>query len=410
MRHRAVTARRLTVVCVLALVGAACGSDRHPSAASPRASATSTLAARMVTPRHVSRSASKASVCPMIAADIRVRAGVTSLASGDGALWVSGFGVVSRLDPISGRLVAEIGAPGSDDYSQIAVGRRAVWVTSTGRGVVYRIDPSSDRVTAAIHLGKPAGGIAVGGGRVWVTLDLPGRGRLIAIDPRTNHVSGRPVSVGPGPGQVVYGQHAVWVQNTSPASVMRINPASGQVTTVIGAVPLSPGSPGPGAIAVGYGSLWSVANGTLTRVAPSSGHAIASIAVPRAVAIALGHREVWVLSYPRSSSPTVFEPIRHTSGVWEIDPHKGRIIGNQIRLHAIQPIAITTTHDSLWVANFSGSVTRFRLVACHAQSRRGRRGRGRSNPSSPAHQTRLAAGLQTGCRIRPPGYACAPRG
>jgi streptogramin lyase len=365
MRRRAATARRpLTVVSVLALVAAACGSGTHPSRPSTRISATSGLAAGMIPPRQVSRSTSRRSVCLVMASDIKIAAGVTSLASGDGALWVTGFGVVSRLDATSGRLIAELRTPGSDDYSQIAVGERAVWVTSTARGVVYRIDPVTDRVTT-IHLDEPAAGIAVGGGRVWVTVDLPGPGRLIVINPRTNRVTGRPIMVGPGPGQVVYGQRAVWVQNTSPASVMRINPASGQAKTVIDTVPLSPGSPGPGAIAIGNGSLWSVASGALTRLAPTSGHAIANIAIARGVAIALGDREVWVVSYPRSSSPTLFEPITHTAAVREIDPHSDRIIGTSVRLNALQPIAITTTHNSLWVANFSGTVTRFRLVACH---------------------------------------------
>jgi streptogramin lyase len=309
----------------------------------------------------------------VIASDIKVAAGVTSLASGDGALWVSGFGEVSRLDPTSSRLIAAIRTPGSDGHSQIAVGERAVWVTSTARGVVYRIDPVAGRVTATIDLDAPAAGIAVGGGRVWVVLDLPGPGRLIAIDPRINRVIGRPIIVGPGPGLVVYGEHAVWVQNTSPASVMRINPASGQVKTVVDTGRTSPGSPGPGAIAVGYGSLWSLANGTLTRLGPGSGHAIASIAVPRGVAIALGQREVWVVSYPRSSSATLFEPIRHTADLREIDPHNNRIIGKPIQLNALQPIAITTTHNNLWVANFSSTITRFRLLACHAHSHRARR-------------------------------------
>ncbi len=370
-RHPAPARFALTVVSVLALVEAACGSDNYPSRPSTRTSATGGLAAGTIPPRHVSGSASTRSVCRVIASDLKVAAGVTSLASGDGALWVSGFGVVSRLDPTSGRLIAAIRTPGSDDHSQIAVGKREAWVTSTARGIVYRIDPVTDRVTATIRLNRPAAGIAVGGGRVWVALDLPGPGRLIAINPRTNRVTGRPIILGPGPGQVVYGQRAVWVQNTSPASVMRINPVSGQVETVIDTGPMSPGS--PGAIAVGYGSLWSLANGTLTRLGPGNGHAIARIAVPRGVAIALGEREVWVLSYPRSSSATLFEPIRHTAAVREIDPHSDRIIGKPIQLNALQPIAITTTHYNLWVANFSGTITRFHLLACHTHSHRARR-------------------------------------
>jgi hypothetical protein len=177
----------------------------------------------------------------------------------------------------------------SGELGRIAAGSRAVWITSAARRVVYRIDPSTDRVIAAIHLDGPSTAVAVGGGRVWVTIALPGPGRLIAIDPRTNRVIVRPIIVGPRPGQVVYGRHAVWVQNTSPASVMRIDPASARVKTVI----------------------------------------------------ALGDREVWVLSYPRSRPPAHFEPIRHTASVWEIDPRTDRIIGKPIRLGALQPIAIS---------------------------------------------------------------------
>ena len=330
-------------------------------------------ARRMIPPRHIPPAASQPPVCAGIASEVKVAAGVTSLTSGDGALWVSGFGSVSRLDPASDRLIAAIRAPGSDEYSRVAVGEGSVWVTSTSRGVVYRIDPSTDRVTATIHTGGPAQGIAVGGGRIWVTLVLPGPGKLIAIDPRSNHVSGPPITVGPGPGQVVYGQHAVWVQNTSPASVMRINPESGQITTVIGTATLSPGSPGPGAIAVGYRSLWSVANGALTRLAPGGGRTIARIAIPRAVGIVLAEGEVWVLSYPRSSSPTLFEPIKHTAGVWAIDPHTDRTVRQPIRLHALQPIAFTTSEHGLWVADFPSTLTRFRLASCHGHRRPARR-------------------------------------
>lgn len=351
--------------------------------------------------------AARPSACPRMEAPIKVAAGVTSLASGDGSLWVPGFGAVSRVDPASGRVIAKIRTPGSDDYSQIAIGQHGVWVTSTGRGVVYRIAPSSDRVTATIHLRGPAQGVAVGGGRIWVTVDLSGPGRLVAIDPRTDRVNGPAVKVGPGPGEVVYGQHAVWVQNTSPASVMRINPTSRRVKTVIGTAPVSPGSPSAGAIAVGDGSLWSVAHGILTRRAPSSGHVIASIAVPRGVAITLGDHEVWVLSYPRSRSSALFEPIRHTAAVREIDPHTDRAIGAPIRLLARQPVALTVTHHSLWIANYSDTITRVRLVACRTQSTRARRAaRSTSGAALPHAGAVHRRGVARNGRRRP----CLPAG
>jgi hypothetical protein len=49
-----------------------------------------------------------------------------------------------------------------------------------------------------------------------VTEARQGTGRLVAIDRRTDRAAGPPIPVGPGPGQVVYALHAVWVQNTSP--------------------------------------------------------------------------------------------------------------------------------------------------------------------------------------------------
>jgi hypothetical protein len=55
------------------------------------------------------------------------------------------------------------------------------------------------------------------------------------------------------------------------------------MTTVIGTTPVAPGSPGPGTIAVGYGSLWSLANGSLTKVDPVSEHVRSDVPIPRGV-------------------------------------------------------------------------------------------------------------------------------
>ncbi|MGI8712624.1 MAG: hypothetical protein ACR2NR_05445 [Solirubrobacteraceae bacterium] len=304
-----------------------------------------------------------------------VASGAVALATGYGSVWVSGFGAVSRLQPVGGRVVARIRTPATGDYSQLAVGDRSVWVTSTARGVVYRIDPSTNRVIATVHVGGPVQGIAVGSGRVWVTLPLQGPGQLIAIDPRDDRVTGQPIEVGPGPGQVVYGLQAVWVQNTSPSSVMRADPTSRRATTVIGTAPVAPGSPVAGAIAVGHGSLWSAANGSLTRVGPVLGRVRSGVPIPRGVALALGSDRVWVLAYPRSSSPGLFYPIKGTAALWEIDPASGRVAGSPVLLGAKQPIAIAAGPHALWIANYNSSmVTRMRLLVRPGQNRRGCRG------------------------------------
>jgi len=360
------------VVCALALTAAAtgCGSGGRPSGPSGKsvaapATTTTPPAARAAKPA-ASAPAARARGCDVrsvAGGRTHLASGAIALATGYGSLWVSGFDAVSRLEPAGGQVVARIRTPGTGDYSGVAVGDRSVWVTSTSRGVVYRINPSTDRVIATVRLGGPVTGVAVGAGRVWVTLALPGAGQVIAIDPHDDRVTRPPIEVGPGPGQVVYRLHAIWVQNTSPSSVIRVNPASGRVTTLIATTPVAPGSPVAGTIAVGYGSLWSAFNGSLTQVDPVSGRVRSSVPIPRGVAVALGDGRVWVLAYTRSSSTTLFDPIKNTAALWEVDPASGRVTGRPIRLGATQPIAIAAGRHALWIADYASStVTRIRLV------------------------------------------------
>jgi hypothetical protein len=361
---RSRTRSAAAVVSALALAGVGCGSGVHtsgPHRALVAASATTTAAAR-----------AQAALARGRGCDVRavpdgsthVASGAVATAAGSGSVWVAGFDAISRLDPAGGRVVARIRTPGTGDYSQLAVGGRSVWATSSSaRGVVYRIDPRRDRVIATVKLGGPVQGIAVGSGRVWVTRPLHGPGQLIAIDPSKNRVTRPPIEVGPGPAQVVYALHAVWVQNTSPSSVMRVDPAGGRVTTVIATTPIAPGSPGPGTIAVGYGWLWSLANGSLSRVDPVSAHVRSRVPIPRGTAVAFGDGRVWVLAYPRSSSTTLFYPINGTAALWDVDADSGRVTGRPIRLGAKQPIAIAAARRAVWIADYdSSAVTRIRLI------------------------------------------------
>lgn len=298
---------------------------------------------------------------PVRSASIHLRSGVVDLAVGDGALWVSGFGVVDRIDPASERVVARIRTPRTEDYSHVAAGLGSVWVTGDG-GVVYRIDPRADQVVVVVHLAGSVQGIAVGAGRVWVARIRQGPGELLRINPVTDRVAGAPVKVGRGPVHVIYGLHAIWVQNTSPSSVMRVDPATGHVATISEA---DVGSPGfsAGAIATGYGSLWSAYGGALKRLNPETGAILASIPIPRAEAIAIGGGEVWVLSAPRSRSRTLFYPIKGTAALWEVNPRTNRIVGKPVKLNALQPTALAATAHNVWVADYnSRTVTQFQLV------------------------------------------------
>jgi hypothetical protein len=304
---------------------------------------------------------------------IRLSSGAGDLAAGDGAVWVSGFRAVTRLDAAAGRVVATISTPAVGDGGQIAVGDGSIWATAGlspgGRGTVYRIDPQTNRVIDTIRIGDgPAFGVAVGAGGVWVSAPTPvnGRGVVVEINASTNRVTGRPIKVGPGPINLNYGEHTVWVENTSPPSAMRIDPVTRSVSSapVVEAL----GEPAQGDLVAGYGSLWEAANDSLTRFDARTGTVLASATILRAYAVAIGAGEVWVLVAPRSSSPdpTLSHAITRTAALWELDPSDNRVVGTPLRLGAADPTAITVTADDVWVADDGQTVIRIPLIRCRA--------------------------------------------
>lgn len=276
---------------------------------------------------------------------IRIPSGAVDVAVGRGAVWVSGFGTMRRLDPETGHVVATVKTPGTEDYSQIAVGAGAVWVTAD-RGRLERIDPDSNRVVATVMVGGSILGVEAGGGYVWVTRPMEGVGELVRVDPATNRVSGTPINVGPGPTAVVYAFGALWVTNTSPASVVRVDPStrSVQVTRL------------EGRIAAGYGSLWVASDDSVVRADPKTGRPTATIGISHAQAVAIGQHRVWLLA---SSSPTPSNPAKRTGAIWEIDPASNHIVGKPVRLEALQPIALAVGAGAVWVADYdSGTISR----------------------------------------------------
>jgi streptogramin lyase len=289
---------------------------------------------------------------------IHIPSGAVDVAVGEGAVWVSGFRRMTRFDPNTGRVAATVDTPGTEDYSQIAVGLGAVWVTADG-GRLYRIDPTTNRVVATIRVGGSIQGVETAGGYVWVTRPAEGVGELIRVDPATNRVTGAPIEVGPGPVAAVYAFGALWVTNSSSQAVVRVDPSTGKVNT----------TGFNGRVAAGVGFLWAAWEDTVVRVDPKSGRPTATSRVPRAQAVAVGHGRVWVLASPKSSSPTLFYPVKHTAQLWQIDPMNNHIVGRPLRMDALQPIALAVGGRAVWVADYnSGTITRFDLVPCARSS------------------------------------------
>lgn len=103
----------------------------------------------------------------------------TGLAIGGGSVWVAAsapsgsHAAVWRLDPVTARVTQTttlgevVGVPPT---LEIAFGEGALWVASYDAGTVTRLDPVTGNIVATIQIGRHPSGIAVGAGRVWVTV------------------------------------------------------------------------------------------------------------------------------------------------------------------------------------------------------------------------------------------------
>jgi YVTN family beta-propeller protein len=103
----------------------------------------------------------------------------TALAIGGDSIWVAAqeaygsHAAVWRFDPITARVIQTttlgkiVGFPPT---LEIAFGEGALWVASYDAGTVTRLDPVTGNVVATIRIGGHPSGIAVGANRVWVTV------------------------------------------------------------------------------------------------------------------------------------------------------------------------------------------------------------------------------------------------
>jgi len=175
--------------------------------------------------------------------------------------------------------------------------------------------------------------IAVAYGRVWVAEPRQGPGIVLRLDPRTNRVTGPPIRVGTGPGPIVAGFGAVWVNNwNGEGSVSRVDPASGAVTRTLVNTPQID--------AVGAGSLWGTATyGGIQRVNPATGQVTATIGLPDAV------RVIFFWAGWAWAEDTHGRIIR-------IDPASNRVAARVVPA-GTSPSSIAVGPNGLWLANYT---------------------------------------------------------
>jgi YVTN family beta-propeller protein len=215
---------------------------------------------------------------------ITVGSSPSGIAVGAGAVWVANHadGTVSRIDPETNTVIDTIAV--GNGPTAVAFGEGSLWVTNSSDRTVSRIDPASGRDPRTIRTDAVGRGLAVGGGSVWVT-DESSRS-VVRIDPETNR-TGETIGVGNGPTGIAFGERAVWVTNSLDGTVSRIDAETARVTATLAV------GDGPGAVAVDRDAVWVSAEfgQRLARIDPDA-------ADPKVVdEIAIGNRPKGVVVF-----------------------------------------------------------------------------------------------------------------
>src|SRR5688500_8349894 len=155
-------------------------------------------------------------------------------------------GVLSRIDPATDRLVAEIPVPPGSSVCVLGEDG-AVWVVSTDKSVVVRVDPKSNLVTDQVEVGPNPRFTTVGGGSIW-TLNQ-GDGSVSRVDVKTKKlITDIQLGVPGGGGEIAYGEGYVWV-TVFEIPITQIDPNNNKVVKQWFGL-------GGDAVRVGHGSVW----------------------------------------------------------------------------------------------------------------------------------------------------------
>jgi len=148
-----------------------------------------------------------------------------AIALGAAAIWISELNTVSRIDTATNVVTgtAQIGALDTSSTS-VAVGEGSVWVAKSDAGQVWRVDPGSTTAAGSTSVGAGIAQVAAGEGGVWVT--RPQAGSVVRIDSATGRVV-RSIRVGSGAFGVTTGAGLVWA-TTVRLGAYRGLPGSGE--------------------------------------------------------------------------------------------------------------------------------------------------------------------------------------
>jgi virginiamycin B lyase len=260
-----------------------------------------------------------------VAASIALPESVSSLAAGEGVVWVASLnGNVFRVDPRANAVTATVqGAPNQEYAPWIAAGGGALWISNFTDSTVWRVDAATGVHTATIHVSPAPEGIGVTAGGVWVaTHHGDPTGSLTRIDPATNTVSAR-VAAGRaqdccGPQGLAATDTSVWSTVPNLNAIVRVDTASRTLSATI------PANPACGSVAADADAVWAVSAcnvGNVYRIDPATNKIVATIKVSGGAGdVVIGQGAIWVLTH-------TLDPNSGAGALVRIDPATNRIVG-----------------------------------------------------------------------------------
>lgn len=297
---------------------------------------------------------------PVAAADIRVGVFPSFITVGDGSIWVAvevgpGAGLIVRIDPATDEVIDTVML--DEPPGQLAFEEGSLWIGLSGS--VQRVDPESGKVIAEIA--GPGSFVTSTPGAVWA---ISSANSIAKIDPRTNQVTATVMLNLPTDGYVIAPPigtpDALWAMTLrgdeeaagGSGELVRIDPNTNAVVTRIDLQMA-------GAFAVGEGSVWVVSglrtNGTsLTRIDTATDQAVEQIDVDgQWTPFAVGAGSLWLMGGMQPE-------IRVTGFNLSTLELEGSVVVGELPAFEGSGIYDPGT-GSLWISQFKNSVTRVDL-------------------------------------------------
>jgi streptogramin lyase len=216
---------------------------------------------------------------------------------------------------------------------------------------VYKVNPNTDSILAEFEGGFE--GLAVGYGAVWAFIDDP-LARLIRIDPRTNQITDRIPTGEADIYGIDTGYGAVWAANAQLGELLRVETKSRRI---VKRILVESTESSPRSVAAGEGSVWVVDTSppVVSRIDPSTNKVAATISIEGAMAVEAGLGAAWVTT--DQGTVVVLNPATNTP-LTTIEAGKGSTSG----------IAIGA--GSVWVVNSDeGTVARINPTSYEVEAR-----------------------------------------